>query len=171
MSVKIWQNNLQFGCEPFFYFFWVQFKRIPNEIITDSLLTYSMEHSPSWEANQSLQLVKKFITFLWKLKVLYGTHKCLPPVSVVSQLHPVPTTPSNNKFLSCTDVMKVNAGSTEHYNPPCSYFLSVISFWSMGSVFCLLNIGHIPLLFQFAISWGPHIVFQWTVVNIGVLVV
>jgi hypothetical protein len=27
------------------------------------LLTYSMEHSPSWEANQSLQLVKNFPTF------------------------------------------------------------------------------------------------------------
>jgi hypothetical protein len=40
------------------------------------LLTYSMEHSPSWEANQSLQLVKKFPAFLWNPGVIYRTHKC-----------------------------------------------------------------------------------------------
>jgi hypothetical protein len=33
------------------------------------ILTYSMEQSPSWEANQSLQLVKKFPAFLWNPKV------------------------------------------------------------------------------------------------------
>jgi hypothetical protein len=34
-----------------------------------------MEQSPSWEADQSLQLVKKFPAFLWNLEVLYRTHK------------------------------------------------------------------------------------------------
>jgi hypothetical protein len=56
------------------------------------LLTYSMEQSPSWEADQSLQLVKKFPAFLWNLKLLYRTHKCPPPVPTLNQLHPVPTT-------------------------------------------------------------------------------
>jgi hypothetical protein len=67
--------------------------------------------------------------------------------------------------------MKVSAGSTEHCNTPCSHSLSLLSFWSMGSVFCLTNISQLPLLFQFAISWGPHIVVQWTLVNIGILFV
>jgi hypothetical protein len=42
--------------------------------------TYSMEQSPSWEANQFLQLVKKFPTVLWNPKVLYCIHKCPPMI-------------------------------------------------------------------------------------------
>jgi hypothetical protein len=58
-----------------------------------TLLTYPMEQSPSWEANQSLQIVKTFPAFLLNPKVLYRTHKCPPPVPILSQLHPIPTTP------------------------------------------------------------------------------
>jgi hypothetical protein len=64
-------------------------------LLTYYLLTYSMEHSPSWEANQSLQLVKKFPAFLWNPKVIYRTHKCPPPVPILSRLYPVSTTHSN----------------------------------------------------------------------------
>jgi hypothetical protein len=35
------------------------------------LLTYSMEHSPSWEADQFSQLSKKFPAILWNPKILY----------------------------------------------------------------------------------------------------
>jgi hypothetical protein len=55
-----------------------------------TLYTYSMERSPSWEANQSLQLFKQLPAFLWNPDVHYRTHKCPPPVPILSQLNQSP---------------------------------------------------------------------------------
>ena len=54
------------------------------------LLTYSMEQSPSWEANR-FSASHEIPRILWKPKVHYRIHKCLPPVAALSQLDPVHT--------------------------------------------------------------------------------
>ena len=51
------------------------------------ILTYSMEQG--FAANQEIPCI------LWKPKVHYCTHKRPPPVPILSQLHPVLTTPSH----------------------------------------------------------------------------
>ena len=58
------------------------------------LLTYSVEQIPSWEANWFCSQTRNSPHF-WNPKVPHRTHKCPPPVPILSQLHPVPTTPSH----------------------------------------------------------------------------
>ena len=48
-----------------------------------------LEKLTGFAANQEIP------RFLWNPKVHYCTHKRLPPVPILSQLHPVPTTPSH----------------------------------------------------------------------------
>ena len=54
------------------------------------ILTYSMEQSPSWEANR-FSAGQEIPRTLWNPKVHYCIHKCLPPVPILSQfdlVHP-----------------------------------------------------------------------------------
>ena len=88
--------------------------RLLNVRVLTYLLTYSMEQSPSWEANR-FSASQEILRILWNPKVRYSIHKCPPPVPILSQLDPVhnltshfpkthlniilPSTPGSSKFF------------------------------------------------------------------------
>jgi hypothetical protein len=52
------------------------------------LLTYSMEQSPSWEANR-FSASQEIPLILWNTKIHYHIYRNPPPVPILSQINPV----------------------------------------------------------------------------------
>jgi hypothetical protein len=61
----------------------MQSARYSRQILLTYLLTYSMEQSPSWEANCSAAS-QEIPRILWNPKVHHLTHKPTPPVPILS---------------------------------------------------------------------------------------
>ena len=60
----------------------------PKQEFNLTLLAYSMEHSPSWEANR-FSASQEISRILWNMKVYYRLHTCQSPVLILSELDPV----------------------------------------------------------------------------------
>ena len=95
-----------------------------DESITTYLLTYSMEQSPSWEANR-FSASQEISHILWNPKVHYRIHKCPPPVPILFQLDPVHTPTSYFLKVHLNSILPSTSGSSEwslsfrlpHQNP------------------------------------------------------
>ena len=87
-------------------------------------LTYSMEQSPTWEANW-FAASQEIPRILWDPKVHYFIHKCLPPVPILSQLDTVHTPTSHFLKIHLNITLPSAPGSSQwslslrfpHQNP------------------------------------------------------
>ena len=92
--------------------------------ITAYLLTYSMEQSPSWEANR-FSAGQEIPRILWNNKFHYSTHKCPLPDPIWSQLDPVHTATSHFLNIHLNIILPSMPGSPKwspsfgfpHQNP------------------------------------------------------
>ena len=75
-----------------------------------TLLTYSMEQSPSWEADR-FSASQKILRILWNPKIHNSIDKCPPPFPILSQLDPVHTSTSHFLNIHLNIILPSTPGS------------------------------------------------------------
>jgi len=98
-------------------------KFIPDDTVSQRLLTYSLQQSPSWEANR-FSASQVFSHYLWNPKVNYRTHKRPPNVPILSQLDPVHTsrpTSWRSILILSSDLRLVTAFRTSNLKRDSSF--------------------------------------------------
>ena len=108
--------------------------------LTYSLTPWSrvlLEKLTGFAANQEI------LRILWTPKFHYRTHKRQPPVPILSQLHPVPTTPSHFLMIQLNIILRSTS-----WSPQWSLSLR-FPHQNLVHTFPFLHTCHMPRVYEF----------------------